>query len=327
MRAVLIFLTLIFFSGCAVLKPDLSTEDSVAKYPTWYTSVHKDSSVNFYGLGEGSTKTDAISAALNDIASKISISVESTYITKTKIITKDEKEDYTQIIDNHIKNEVAKIEFNRYELLKYEKLNNDTHIVMVSLNRIKSAEFKSQKVKNKIDSYKKELSNNSSNTVAKLKVLNEISDEIDTKTLPQCYIIKTLYPLEENDEDIKTLLDIKNSISTFKEDISFNIDGTSGFKEVLQEKISAKAFSIVKRGEKVRIGIKADETQLYVMGNNIYKAKVDISVYADNKILGKKTLTIGAKSRTSYKQAKEFALIEFRERLKEQNVLKELAGI
>ncbi len=327
MRIFLLLFSFLVFSGCVSSKPELDKESETLKYPAWYTSLHKDSTLYYYGLGEGSSKKDATASALNDIASKISISVESTYVTKTKIVTKNQKEDYTQIIDSHIKNEVSKIEFNSYEVQKYEKLNNDTHVVMVVLKRIKSAEFKSQKIKTKIDSYKKELASKNANVVAKLKALNEMLYEMQTKTLPECYVVKTLYSNEDIEDDIKTIFDIESKISNFKDSVTFSVNGEKGYKETLVDKISSKGFSVIQSNPKVNVNVKADETKLQVMGNHIYKAKLTITASVKNKTVGKKTLTIGAKSRTSYEQAKEFALVEFIDRLEEQNVLEELVGI
>ena len=85
-----LFIWLIFiFTGCSQVA--IKTND-VVKYPSWYNTIQKDTNKFYFSSNEGDTKKEAISKALNDIASKISISVSSTYSTTSRLSKRDQKE-------------------------------------------------------------------------------------------------------------------------------------------------------------------------------------------------------------------------------------------
>ncbi|MBN2782980.1 MAG: LPP20 family lipoprotein [Campylobacterales bacterium] len=318
-----LLLVTFLFSGCVGGKKEVE----VLTYPKFYTTIPQDSRSYYYGLGEGSSKEDAIAIALNDIASKLSITVESKRTIQTNISTHNERENYTQISNNEIKNEVGKVEFSSYEVKRYEQMPENRHFVLVAIDRVKNANMASQKIASKIDSYKKELSMDSSNIVSKLKALNKISGEINTQTLRECDVLKALSYSDEVDGYIKTLKTIDTKIAEYKNKITFFISADDAYKNVLMEKLSSKGYSVVDDGAKVNLHLYVLETQLYVMGNHIYKANIEITATADNKVVGKKTLTVGAKSRSNYEMARDFGVVEFRDKLEKESVLAELVGI
>jgi len=316
---IFILFFILIYSGCY---------SSKAKnvYPQWFNSVKQDSPIFYYNVDEGDSKQDAITRALNGIASRVSVSVQSTF----KSSTTSSDGVYSHTVNQNIQNKVKKIEFSSYKILKSKVLPNNKVIVSISVNRVDNAQIMLDKVNMNIKQYKKVL-NASSNLATKIKQYSSILHDIDSKMLPQCFISKSLYSTDDVDVAIKQLNDIKVQVQKFLNNITFKIvsnGNISGYKEVIVEKLSSKHMTLVQdQASDLIISIKVQETQLKSLGKYIIKSKIKLTVSANNDVVGEKELITGGSSQANYNQAREFAIQNFKKKLEQENILKTLIGI
>jgi len=320
---VLIFATMILNTGC------FSHKNKTVKYPNWFYNIKKDTTVFYYGSGEGSSKKEAVTNALNEIASKVSVSISSTFDSTTSITTTKNSNGYVKTINKNVQNKVKKIEFSSYKVIKFQQLTKNKCVVFISVNRLTNAQLMLDKINTKIDEYNNTLKQTNLNIASKLKQYINVSDEITNKTLPDCFIAKSLYNDEDISKSIQKLLDIKTTIDNFRNSISFSIvsDNIKGYKDVIAELLSQKKFAIVPSNSTITIKLSVKEDQVKSMGNYIIKSKVIITAVSNGDVIATKVLIVGAKSIANYNQAKEFTLKSLKVKLKKQKVFKEMLGI
>jgi|GEM_PF-3227090 len=297
-------------------------------YPKWFTKLHKNSSRYIYGVGEGDTKDEAVSRALSEIASKVKVSIESTSTSTTNISVIDGEEEYSKDATQTVKNRVDKIEFSNYKISKSEQLSNGRFIVLVSIDKELNAKLLLEKIDTAIKEYQQLLKSKEKNPIAKVKKYNEAIFKIENIDLPNCNIAKHLNPDINIKNRISTLLNIKKSMFDYKSNITFSVIGNdNGYKSVLIKEITSKGFRVTDKSALISIYISVDEKKLEALGNKILKAKVTLRVESNGKVIGQSRIGVGAKSRTSYKVAKEFTIKNFEKRLKTKKIVETLLGI
>ena len=298
-----------------------------ASYPTWYKTVHQDTSHYSYGTGEGYSKQEAVIRALNVIASKISVSVESTSISNVNIASHNGEEEYHREVNQNVTNHVQKVELSNHKVLKVEEIENHRYAVLVRVDKELNAKLLLSKVDAHIKEYHQLLAHKS-NPVETFKKYGHAIKQINQKDMRNCSIAKGLYPSSNASKRSNSLIDIKNKMKQYQSSIGFSITcNLKGYENVLIEAISSKGFSTQGKSTNIQLVGNIQEQTLSVMGNNILKAKIELSVPYKGMLLGKERISIGAKSRTSYQQAREFTLRNLKKRLKEQHILENLLGI
>ena len=312
----LFFLVLFILSSC-------SSPKQTIKYPKWFYEGQGDTKLYYYGIGEGGTKQEAKLNALNDIASKISTEIKSSFTSTTSSFN----ETYSKSSSKNIIAKVKNIEFSSFKIVNSFKLSNNKYVVLLSIDRIKNANIKIDKISAKIKALQQKIKLNL-NDIYKLKLGNKIYKTIEDDIIPEIFVVKSL----DNDKDITkyidSMLEIKKEILSFGAGVSFNIIGKNiAYNNVLKEEISDKGFSFKTSKKSVKIYLSVKESSLKVMGNNILKAVINIKIKANNALIAQKIIKLAGKSRTSLKQAKEFAIIEFKNKLKKDNILKKLLGL
>ena len=297
-------------------------------YPDWYKKLNQDTSRYAYGTGEGYDKEEAVIRALNVIASKISVSVESTSTSNINITTEDGEESYHRNVNQNVVNYVEKVELSNYKVQKVEEIDDNKYAVLVRVDKELNANLLLSKIDEHIKEYNQLLSGKGSNPVETFKRYGRAKARIENEDMKNCSIAKGLYPSSRSSERSNILIDIKNKMKQYQDTVSFSVQcNLKGYENILVDEISSKGFATQGAGSSIQIVGKIQEKELAVMGNNILKAKIELSVQYNGMLLGKELLSVGAKSRTSYKQAKEFTLRNFRKRLKEKHIIEKLLGI
>jgi hypothetical protein len=311
---------MIFNTGCGKPKPIV--------YPKWFNSISKDTTLFYYGVGEGRTKQEAVTNALNEIASKVSVSIQSSFSSITNVNKIGKDTNYIKHITNNVQNKVKKIEFSSYKVVKFKMLSANKYIVSIAVNRLDNAQLMLDKIDTNIEKYNQILNSNKLNVATRLKNYMKISDTIDKELLPNCFIVKSLNDSGDTDSSIKKLLDIKLKISNFKNGLVFNIVGNniSGYKEIISELLTKNKLTVARKSN-IDIKLSVNESNINSLGYYIKKVKVVISIISNNKLIATKVIVVGGKSLANYSQAKEFALNNFKKKMIDKKVLKELLGI
>ena len=319
LRLLGLLISIILFIGCAGTEPS---------YPKWYTQIHNDTKQYAYGVREGDTKEEAISNALNEIASKIRVSIESTSTTNVNIKVnngdEDSKKEFNQIVTNHVK----KMEFSNYEVKKIEKLSDNKFIVWVSVDKILNAKLLLGKIDTDIQKYYQILKSEDKNPISTVKKYNSAINRIKNINLIDCSIVKDFNPTKDVDARVSKLLIAEKEMSKYQSNILFSVKGDNKeYQNVLIKQIASKGFRTTEGSSSITILISVKEKELEAMGNNILKAMIQLTVKSGETVIGKSRISVGAKSRTGYKQAREFTLRNFEKRLKDKKIIESLLGI
>ena len=318
MKYLLFFLISLLFTACMPKEPE------VKNYPVWFESTTKDSSTYYYASAEAVNKNEAVANALNMIASKISISISSTY--KSNTITSANF--YNKEIENSIKNTIKNIDFNNYTIVNEKKFNNN-YLVFLKVNRLELAKELESKIKNSLNVASQKTDIKYKNSILKLREYNAVLKTFGALKTD----IYTLASIDKSKNIQKYLTEINNiqkKIKVFKATITFKIKGkNSKYKKALSELITQKGYKLSSRYPSIIININIHKQQLTVIENKIIKGIINISAFdaANHSLLGEKRMILGAKSKSSFQRADEFMLIAFQERLKNNQILYKLLGI
>jgi hypothetical protein len=210
------------FSGC------FSSQPKKVELPQWYHAPMHDSATHYYAKAIANSKKEATIQALNDIASRISISVESSLTThKHAISSTTGSAYYSRSIYQQIKNSVRAIEFSDYQTLQHQQLSNGKHTVLIALDRQKNARLMAEKISLKAQNHQALISTRDQNIVSKLQNYSEAIQQIDTTLLPNCFVIKTLDHTLPIQQQINDLTNIRTSMQAFKNSLKLRLTSTT----------------------------------------------------------------------------------------------------
>jgi len=297
-------------------------------YPEWFTQIHNDTEQYAYGIKEGSTKEEAIKNALNEIASKIHVSIESTSTTTTNLKIDNGKENYIKDLSQTVTNRVQKIEFSNYKVKKIKKLSDNKFIVWVEVDKPLNAKLLLSRIDTDIQKYYQLFNSEHKNPISTIKQYQTAINKIRDRTLIDCYIVKDFSPSSEIDNRVAKLLEVQKKMSEYQSNIIFSVKGNNKeYQDVLIKQIVSKGFRTTNGNSNITISISVKERKLKILGYKILKSKIQLIVKSNGTVIGQSRISVGAKSRTGYKQAREFTLRNFEKRLRKKKIIENLLGI
>ncbi len=280
--------------------------------PSWYINPPANNPMYLYGLGEGMNIERATRNALDNMASRLSVTVESTYEVKTKI-QKGYTESFSQNSQRNLKSEVAKIRISNYEVDKSEKIAPGHYVVLVKSDKEK---FYTSLVKELDMKFKtlneKRAVNKGANIIKQAyfyqDAVNETNEMMST--------LLVLGTLDENFNDKKYLDDIQTinaENEAVKKAINFVIQtdkASLNMAEAVRVALTDSGFKVVSSKAKnsntvfVKLSSRAEESK--AMGFIVAKITTNIEVKtADGKTVGGNKLNINGQSPQSFELAKE----------------------
>lgn len=310
---------LFFITGCmsAKLKP-------VQAYPVWFSQRLHDSASYYYAVAEGKNKNDATANALNQIASKISVSIESKFESNT-VIDNNKYNKYAQI---DVSSQVGKIHFNNYAIVNEQQLAQH-YFVFLKVNKIELANALQSEINSDFTNTSNKLKMRYKNNVLKLRNYTKVLHSLHALK-KKVYIFSSIKKQANIKVYLAKLSNIKNTISKFRDSVTFHIQGSkSKYVKVLYDVITQKGYKINKYKGLVTLSISINKNMIHSLGYKIIKAVVVLRVVGkkDASILGEKRLILGGKSISSFAQADEFMLSSFRKKLENKKILSGLLGI
>jgi len=315
----LLSIILLFISGC------MSPQPKVAEtYPIWFNQTPQDSSSYYYAAAEGKDKNDAITKALNQIASKISISIESKFVSNTVV----NNNHYNKVVQMDINNKVDKVHFNNYTI-KNEQHLGKVYLISLEVNRSNLSQALKNKIKSRFTNISNELNMQYKNSVVKLKKYTKILYSL--KSLQKkLYVLSSINNKISIKKYLLELSNIKDTISKFHDSVIFHIQGSSTkYTKVLYNAITQKGYKISKYHGLINLKMSISKKRINSLGYKIMKGIITLQVFdkKDSSLVGEKRLIIGGKSISSFTQADEFMLNSFRYKLETNKVLSKLLGI
>jgi len=235
--------------------------------PKWYLNTPNDNALYIYGSAEGKTKQEAINNALNFIASKLQVKINSTFESEKSLIQNNNKTNTYKNISQNIKTSIENFTFYNYQLDKIQKID-DKYYVLVKINRQKNA-------KKILDSIKEELNNTtfSNSAIEKIKIYkNEIKKLNNLKN--QYKIAKILNPnIEKINIDSKI-----NSLKQKLQNITFNVYSNNDLiKKSTQNFLSQSGF-LISNNPKIKIKLNLTTSTKKIVGEYLTTATLNATI-------------------------------------------------
>ena len=263
-KIVIYVLILVWFGGC--MGSRLGSE-----LPKWYLNSPNNNQ-NLYGVGEGVDLKSAKAVALNDMASRLSVAVDSKY-EQTKMATATS---YNKNVKEQINLEVKKINFTNSKVVNSTVRGQKTYILM-SVNR--------QELFNKIqgelqseDSTIKNIEYHSQNhsSLERMLTLKSMLPQIK-KAILKVNILKVLKTNFDSSSYLNRYAKIPVEIDEINRNLAFSIKNS--LHELYQNEVASQ---IAKSGYKVSeksdlvIELKVDESHQKSKGWNVYTHRITV---------------------------------------------------
>ena len=149
MKIYILLLSLCLF-GCSQYAAINKNPDKYSHLPSWYVNPNQNNLQFLYGVGEGFTLQEASKSALNNIASKLIVTISS----DSSSLSEENKYSFNEQYQQRIKEKVNNITFSDYKISNSSNINNKFY-VEIAIDR-----YKFIKEQNTIlDKYHKSMSN------------------------------------------------------------------------------------------------------------------------------------------------------------------------
>lgn len=276
-------LILIFLiAGCSIKKDSSSNTRTDEKtysqdLPSWFINSPNNNANTLYGVGEGKSLEDSRTNALNNMSSKIMVSIDSSLET-TKISS---NKDYQKSIKQDITQEIEKLKYQNIETKNATKVG-DTYYSLVSVDRKKL--FNEQKKElERVDNYIDNKYNESKNKSSFIKVIN--LENIKSKIEQNSKYAYKIYAIENSFDYVKYVDKydkILNELDRLKSDLAIHIsaDKNKAFYDELKSVLNKNGYKVLTNKAKSEIELKLDNNidLTEVKGWNIAKVNSSISV-------------------------------------------------
>ncbi|MDF1876440.1 LPP20 family lipoprotein [Sulfurimonas sp. SAG-AH-194-L11] len=307
---------LIFLHGCGASPAPVPKKTPP---PAWvYSVLPNDTATSMYGLAIAKTREAAIKAALNDMISRLSVKIESTFQSKQKVINNYYSNTITQ---SDIKAKVEKVKINNYKVIKSYRISYREFAVMIVTDKQKFIKG----LKEELEVKKKLIVQQMQTLTFKDKVSQyNLAKKMSKKAkalLPTVLILSTIDELYNSKIDQDFIFNIEDKFLHVSSSLKFYVHGdkkSSLFVDKIKNNLAQNNFSVVKKED--------DAIDITVTTqDNINKSVIEIavltmkiSVKEDNQRIGGKINIIKERYNSSINNVYKNAAIHF-----EQNILKQ----
>jgi len=276
--------------------------------PEWAVNIPADNNLYFYASGQGFTKEGAVKQALNDIASRLNVSISSNLLIN-KGIFKDEA--YNEV-NQQINTKVSNIQFNNYKVIKSKQIDNQVY-VLVQVDKNKLKEQLRADIKLNLTKIKDLLTNIPSplqkiqNSYAAIKLIKQTKRKI--------IMLQTLGADTHNyiDELTKLAQKANHYLKTTKFSLKVN-----AFKHITMD-VMSKYFNIAPKSNLIKVNISLKKS--FILRQYLVVGKATISFQGHQTI----TVRFRGSSYTSYQNAMFEAGQDFKQKL--DSTIKKLLGL
>jgi hypothetical protein len=307
------------FSGCFTKSLNLSKQTSV---PSWYINAPANNSAYLYGIGEAYTLEDAKNNALNDMASRLAVSVKSATQSVTKTSTNGLSSSYSKDVTKSLKVDVEKIKFTN-AIIEKNALIGKTYYLLMKVDRKKLFKNKKQAFllnDKRLDAKYSTLKNFSK--LEQIKILQSMySDLIKNKKL--AIIINAINNNFDYTKYIAKYDKYIDQISNIKNNLSIKVitnNKEKYFANSLIDLLNQANYKISDQAPDVKI--KVDNKVRYSMarGWNIAKVTTTLSVISNNKTISNQIINTIGRSSTSKQSALQNASVRFAKKIKQKSL-------
>lgn len=312
-------------SGCGTQKKVVVAKKK--ELPSWYSNPPRSTSTELFAVGSGRDRQAAITDALTQMVSTLSVSVSSKFSAKT-VVREGSVNSSRGTYTDESTSEVKEIRISNYELVDSQSLGFKNFAVLVKSNKQKLFLSMKKEIEQnfKIIEQEKE-SVKSLNMMKQLSFYKKSRDSLSTlaNTLT---IMKELKSSFSGSEYLDKAQEIKATYENLRATITFSIESNSDAKNLIApiaKGISAKKLNIAKgSGNKhFNIFIKSNITRASSYGFTLARSAIIIRIKdSRGNIIGSNKLNITGQSNGSYEIAKENVAVKLNALIKKEGISK-----
>jgi len=312
----------IFFTACFGINKEEVSQNNSLKYSSWYLNPPLNDENILYGVGVANTKQEAILNALDDLSSRLMLTIQSNQEISLKSF-RDYREYITKTTTFNINTKSEKLTFKDYKIEDFYSFQKEI-FYLISIKKSDLINSLNSQISNLYDEY--EILKRSNDDILSKNIkykellekfyinLNkaELLESLQNKNKSENRYIKTIQKIEE---------EIKNSISK----ISFFIksdDNSEIFKEVFKNSLNKKSYKVVEKKDienVYEIDLSSNQSKIRPSGFFIIENILNIKVKdKNNRQLSSKTIELKGASSNNFDDAK-INLIQKLKKYEEQN--------
>ena len=314
----LTMLALFAFLGCQK-QPTIEVTSKSA--PEWVTNPPASDEKYIYAVGEGKDKESAQADALSNLASGLSVWVDSQFSTDTKVHEHNGDESYTKESEQKIALHVKQMHIGNFEVMKFEKLRFNSYAMLIRSDK----KMVFETLKNESMQELKRLKDEESviQTADILKRLNfyENASKKAEDIRNVLSLLTTLQPSFDTTVMQKECSYFQENSTALRSKISFEVNADAQSKELLnpmEELITSKGFvlSQKKAQEHLHVKLSSQPLQSTAFGFKILRSSIFIEIKdSSNQTIKSKKLDIIGRSAKSFEAAQQNLAIKFREQI------------
>ena len=301
-------MSLLIFSACSSKK---RVEAEAKIVPSWYINQTKSDSNTLYSVGEGEDKASAIANALNNMASTLSVSIESDFTTKSVVrdgLVSSVQRDST----SEIRSKVKKIRISDYQIINTEEFGFLRYLVAIKSDKYKLFTSLNKELNQNFSIIQRKYEEASEfNTLKKLSIYKKAKESLgDVKNT--LIVMHSLNAGFDDKAYLSKVLEIENRYESLLSKITFSIDANEDAKNLMDSVangLSLEKYKIIKKStgkNHFTIRIVSSTSQAASYGFNLARSAISITVKDnDATVIGSNKLNLTGQSTQGYAIAKE----------------------
>lgn len=293
------------FVACSQNEPSLSSNKANA-IPSWYLNPIPNSAQYLYGIGEGRTLQEAKNNALNDMASRLSVTINSSVSQyKQSVSYNNSLGSYQKNITENINVEVKAINFTNASIEQSHLATNSTFVLMkVSKQEL----FQSYKTLFDLSEHtinSAVLANKTKPLLEQIATLQSLNETIE-KARSQAIILNAINNTFDSNKYLMQYNTLQNNTIALKDKVRIKLSTNES------QKLFANEFIDVLNQEGYKIASAQPNTEIQLIStlNNsmslgwyIIKATTTISVISNGRIVSNHTISSVGRSSSSQENA------------------------
>jgi hypothetical protein len=323
MKKLILIIIALIVVGCGSSKPPV-VEKKEVKIASWYISPPNNDNIYLYGVAEGTNMQKATQNALENLSSRLSVTISSQIEDTTT--SKREYSNYLKKSTTKVsKSETKELTLNNYKIQNSQKVAYNRYLVMVSIKKseiIKSIKDKISQIDINIDTELKHISTDVISQIVKYtKVLNILNQNIS-----KADILSRLDSSYDIGKYYQRVANISKEIAQLKNSISFYIEydhNSESLIEIIKNELSKYEYNIsdTKNSDSILLKVSTNLTQKRAYDFKIVEADMSIRVSSNSISLGGSSIRFKSASTTSFYNATVKLKESLRKYIKENKIV------
>lgn len=302
-----LILLLISFVFIACSNNELSVAANKSnEIPSWYLNPTLNSDVYLYGVGEGKTLQEAKNSALNDIASRLSVTINSTINQyKQSVSYNNSLGSYQKNITENINVEVKAIKFTNATIEQSQAAANSIFVLMKVSKQELFNTYKTEfdLSENTINSTL--LANKTKPLLEQISTLQTLNETIE-KARSQALILNAINNAFDSNSYLINYNTIQNNATALKDKVRIKLSTNESqrlFANEFIDVLNQNGYKIASSQPNVEIQLNSTLNDSMALGWYIIKATTSVSVISDGRIISNHTISSVGRSSSSTQNA------------------------